>query len=40
VVVAAIGDHPVATLARPAASARDGADPVDQCGGELKRSPR
>jgi hypothetical protein len=30
VVVAAIGDHPVGALARPAAFARDGADPVDQ----------
>jgi hypothetical protein len=30
VVVAAIGDHPVRSLARPTAFARDRADPVDQ----------
>jgi hypothetical protein len=30
VVVAAIGDHPVGALARPAAIARDGAGPVDE----------
>jgi hypothetical protein len=30
VVIAAIGDHPVGALARPAAFACDGADPVDQ----------
>jgi hypothetical protein len=30
VVIAAIGDHPVGALARPAAFARDGANPIDE----------